>query len=873
GNRGLGTTTLASDGTLVETPAIFAIAANGSRSLTQSTAAANGIIWNCVASELLLTEMYIANFTLKLIQDALVAHNLYQATDIVKADPIVQARTMAVFNDPANVVHITSAAGYYSYVESNKALFGKPMTESAISTTVLKRDLDLSNGASMGSNVRNLLTMATDVSDMYSLQRITASSPDVIIETRVLGGMFGGYNGFKNDPLHNTMGVYKLSEQVSQHTSGQHALDYFSQEQTIANWYANYEVTQKANNNLLSFVVGRFGTIRVEAFRNILVPTTSDAYETLCYQALMRRVSQIVWLTALRLHPTLQYFVYTSAQNDVTDYAWFRQQMMVNEVVGESPQGARVHMPYSALFVSPNLGNGWPLIPLLDALAQVHSASFLRSQIMLEMNNSFTALIELELGLINFRDQAHCPIGLTTFGVTTTDSLASLYKKIFPGLDGLVQDVVANVAATHTQMQSSLAMTISVPPAYLIGTGTSSPFQGPPIPFNHTPLGVGLTRLCLKNGPFPSAIAALQASMVCYNTLDTRDLTLSWRCWSETLSSGEVRASYSSVHLRLVVFSAWTIGIVMNAIGEFLSLRFVVRLWRIWRLTRFDLAEWERGLLLSTHCQSLGGSVTVFESAILACSSLPLLFGYRLPQDPGFVTSTKSLRLKGFDEFIMTLGLTWTIHLGMEVVSRLITLHHKSNWFLAQNVLVKLGLTIAVYVLLLVTRDEVSYSNAIGSLFGIWLFALLSGFGSMLLCVFWDRPPASKIFVDGLTSSEDEIGDSFTKADLPRNRLGYLSQQQGRWSLVGIALEGWRGVATGPKSFLMACENVLLHLSAGGTVEPTRCREISPADFDALAQATQLMKKRASVAPQADMAVAYRVDDAIMATHDTRLAW
>ncbi|KAF0702642.1 hypothetical protein As57867_007735, partial [Aphanomyces stellatus] len=84
GNRGLGTTTLASDGTLVETPAIFAIAANGSRSLTQSTAAANGIIWNCVASELLLTEMYIANFTLKLIQDALVAHNLYQATDIVK---------------------------------------------------------------------------------------------------------------------------------------------------------------------------------------------------------------------------------------------------------------------------------------------------------------------------------------------------------------------------------------------------------------------------------------------------------------------------------------------------------------------------------------------------------------------------------------------------------------------------------------------------------------------------------------------------------------------------------------------------------------------------------------------------------------------
>ncbi|KAF0695726.1 Aste57867_13462 [Aphanomyces stellatus] len=874
GNRGLGTTTFAADGTLVETPVIFANVANGSRSLAQSTAAANGIIWNCVASELLLTEVYIAKFTLKLIQDALVDHNLYQATSILKADPIVQARTMAVFNDPANVVHITSAAGYYSYVESNKALFEKPMTESAISTAVLKRDLDLSNGASMGSNVRNLLTIASDVSDMYSLQRIIASSPDVIIETRVLGGMFGGYNGFKNDPLHNTMGVYKLSEQVSQHTSGQHALDYFSQEQKIADWYANYEVTQKASGNLLSFVVARFGTIRVEFFKNVMVAVTTDTYETLCYQALMRRVSQIVWLTALRLHPVLQYLTYTSAQNDMSDYAWFHQQMMINEVVGENAYGKRVHLPYNALFVSPNLGNGWPLIPLLDALAKVHSASFLHNQIMREMNTSFTSLIELELGLINFRDQPHCPIGLNTFGVTKDETLASLYAKIYPGFDGLVQDILANVAAVHTQMQSSLAMTVRVPPAYLTDTRTSSQFafEGPPVQFAHTPLSVGLMRLSTKEAPFPSAVATLQTSMVCYNTLEARYLTTSSRCWAETLSSGEVRASYSSVHLRLVIFSAWAIDVIMNAIGEFISLRYAIRMWHIWRLTGLDLAEWERGLLLSTHLQSLGGSVTAFESAMLACSSLPLLFGYRLPQDPGFVASTKSLRLKGFDEFIMTLGLTWTIHLGMEVGSRLVTLHHKSSWFLAQNVAAKLVLTIAVYVLLIVTRDsELNYSNSIGSLIGIWCFALFSGFGSMLLSALFDSS-AKNVAANDLdaakiaASSNDEIADSFTKAGLPRNRLGYLSQQQGRWSLVGIVLEGWRGVATGPKSFLMACENVLLHLSAGGTVVPTRCRDISPADFDVLAQATNMMKKRSSVAPQVDSVVAYKLTDAITAT-------
>ncbi|KAF0692230.1 hypothetical protein As57867_016614, partial [Aphanomyces stellatus] len=867
GNRGLGTTTLASDGTLVETPAIFAIAANGSRSLTQSTVAANGIIWNCVASELLLTEMYIANFTLKLIQDALVAHNLYQATDIVKENLIVQARSMEMFNDPANVVHITSAAGYYSYVESNKALFGKPMTESAISTTVLKRDLDLSNGASMGSNVRNLLTMATDVSDMYRLQRITASSPDVIIETRVLGGMFGGYNGFKNDPLHNTMGVYKLSEQMSQHTSGQHALDYFSQEQKIADWYANYEVTQKTSGNLLSNVVTRFGTIRVEDLKTVLVPTTLDGYETLCYQSLMRRVAQIVWLTALRLHPALQYLVYTSAQNDVSDYAWFRQQMMVDEVVRENPHGGRVHIPYYAQFISSGLGNGWPLIPLLSALSQVHTAKFLHSQIMLEMNETFTSLVELEAGLVNFRDQPHCPIGLSAFGVTSTDTLTSMYTKVYTGFDGLVHDVIANVATAYTQMSLSLAMDISVPPTYLKDSLPS--FEGPPVQFTHTPLGVGLIRLSMKHAPFQSAITALQASMVCYNTLETRYLTLSSRCWSETLSSDEVRASYSSMHLRLIVFSAWTIGIVTNAIGEFLSLRFVVRMWRIWRLTRFDLADWELGLLFSTHLQSLGGSVGVFESVMLACSSLPLLFGYRLPQDPDFVASTTSLHLKGWDEFIMALGLTWTTHLGMELASRLVTLHHKSKWFLAQNVAAKLVIAIVVYALLALTRDpELNYSYAIGSLIGIWCFALFAGFGSMVLSVLWDRPSSAKIFIDGLPSGEDEIADSFIKAGLPRNRLGYLSQQQGRWSLVGIALEGWRGVATGPRSFLMACENVLLHLSAGGTVEPMRCRDILPSDFDVLTRATNVMKKRTAVGPKANSMEVNNIDNAI--AYDTK---
>ncbi|KAF0714700.1 Aste57867_3740 [Aphanomyces stellatus] len=401
------------------------------------------------------------------------------------------------------------------------------------------------------------------------------------------------------------MGVYKLSEQDV--SNGQHSLDYFDQEQAIADWYANYEVTQKVMN------FDRF---------NILANVTTDTFETLCYQPLMRRMSQIVWLTTVRLHSVLQYLIYSSAQNDMSDHALFRQQILIDELVGEWPYGKRAHIPYFALF---------PLLPLLTALSQVHLASFLQTQIMTEMNSSFTSLVSLEFGWVNFRGQPHCLIGVDTFGVTSTDSLATMYIKIFPAIKGRVQDVIANSAPAHAHMEASLAMSIRVSPAYL----------GPPIQFTHSPLGLGLLRLCTSHASsFPQTMSTLRASMVCYNTLETRrSMRLCDRCGHEC---------------------DWCVALDALRCSH---------MWHLWRLTKFDLTDWECGLLLSTHLQSLGGAVTLFESAMLTGSSLPLLFGYHLPQDHGFVVSTTSLRLRGFDELLVTLGLTWIIHFGMEIGS------------------------------------------------------------------------------------------------------------------------------------------------------------------------------------------------------------
>ncbi|KAF0714701.1 Aste57867_3741 [Aphanomyces stellatus] len=102
GNRGLGTTVLRV-GSLVETPALF----NLPTSNNSIGIATGGVIWNCIASvhfrEQELTEMYVANFTLQLIQDSLVAHNLYHASPIMAADPTILVRAMTVFSNPAPI--------------------------------------------------------------------------------------------------------------------------------------------------------------------------------------------------------------------------------------------------------------------------------------------------------------------------------------------------------------------------------------------------------------------------------------------------------------------------------------------------------------------------------------------------------------------------------------------------------------------------------------------------------------------------------------------------------------------------------------------------------------------------------------------------
>ncbi|RHY05891.1 hypothetical protein DYB36_004723 [Aphanomyces astaci] len=713
------------DGELIESPDLLALVSNDA---TTSQSQIATTIYDCLVSELVLTDVYIANYTMWLVQTALASRYLYNAAAPETPNP----RNPLVHDKAVDFLqrerlYITSAAGYFSFEETTHMLFSTPMTSTAISSTTIKRDLGLSNADTLGSSVQHIRTLVADKDRYFSTRRILPGPDDnaVIVETRLLGGRYGGYLGFKASMLHNTMGVFKLSERpTTPSTLNDSTLLYFDQDAAIAKWYAAYE-NEKGTGNLLSRVTEHFGTIRVKYPHGIMEPVTTDTYETSCYQALMRRVS-----------------------------------------------------------------------------------------------------------------------------VTKDDTLDTMYEKVFPAFSSLVQDIIVRAAPVQTKMEADLQLTVRVPLEYLSDTRPTNrtsdalfPFQGPPIQWTHTPLGVGLMRLSTKENPFQDNVDVLHHSLVCYDTLETRYLTRSVRCWSETLSSGEVRASYSSANLRVVLFSAWAIGVMLNALGVFIALRYVAKLYRMWHLTRFDLAKWELGLLLSTHFQSLGGVISIHETATLASSSLALQFAFRMPQDPGFVVSTTSFRRPYFDELIITLGMTWAIHLGMEL-GGLVVSHRHNHW------VVKAGLSAAVYALLVATQSP-NYNFAIATLIGIWLVALLSGF----ICIAFN----SALVVDRRLSPKTcqvhsvSVGSSGIPDDTkvrPHPPVGHLSQRNGRWSLLGIVLEGWRGVQTGTQSFLMARQNVLVHLLPGRTVEPLVCRVISPLDFNQLVQAMATMKNRDEAAPK-----------------------
>ncbi|DBA02794.1 TPA: hypothetical protein N0F65_006584 [Lagenidium giganteum] len=204
------------------------------------------------------------------------------------------------------------------------------------------------------------------------------------------------------------------------------------------------------------------------------------------------------------------------------------------------------------------------LVPTVDDVETKLAA------IMLEKSTTFFSLLKLENGKQMMKDSAHCFFGWSTLGVNATDGKARMWRK----LHSTVNEALQIVETIHDQMNAAIG-SVTNPGEYLTDSRASSSFTylGPAVYWRPLVLSVGLMRLSSKLSPTSEDLQPLRKSLVCYNSLETRFLNISTRCWVEPLNKLETRLKSTSKDLRQLWISMWSPGVVLNCIGAVVAMR------------------------------------------------------------------------------------------------------------------------------------------------------------------------------------------------------------------------------------------------------------------------------------------------------------
>ncbi|DBA03870.1 TPA: hypothetical protein N0F65_004560 [Lagenidium giganteum] len=728
------------------------------------------VLESCFGSEILLARYYINIFAGQIIQQALTANNQYDPVDAVN----ITADFSSVLEDILRYdMHLTSGAGHQQFMDEQKKFAGNLMTQHTVSIMNYKRDRPMTGAMLMGSSPRNMDYLQYYPNSYYSYVDtwLEDNNKTFVTDLRQLGAKYAGYNGFKFDFTHNTMGVQRLSERRRTEGTG-YPTDWFEQEAVIAAWYRKHEVND--SNSLIKLGERVWGPDS---------PTTGQDMN--CMEGMFRKLTQTVWITALRQKPVLSHLVYMSMEDPDDPATWFYKQMLVTNVVGETICGIRVQFPFSHEDGPPINGESWVLITLLSAFLKVYSPSELHAMIMAEMPVTFMNLLEIEAGQLMFKDAVHCYVGWKTLGVNASDDRRSVWTKLNTTFSKMINETLHVVEAIHTQMTGAVGAATVIPTAYVETPRSNSIFRysGPPVYWQHQPLNVGLMRLSASRSPTQQEMQPLRDSLRCYNTLEMRFLNISTRCWAEPQNKQEARYKMTSEGLRMLKFSVWSLGIVVNINAAVISFRFAHRIAELWRHSRFSDMGWT--MALNLDIQGIG-LLSMDGIVIMAFSSVPMILSYHLPIDPAFVPpgSTSVNENKVFAEFMVLLSLTWFVRLGIELGVKVIHLKHYNWWFSLLTSRIRLAtIIIIIFIRLGMPINGVNYNQGLTKFIVSCVVSVVLGFLSVLLSVFFDKEN---------NHSTDRLSRLMVQNRFPRNVHGVIGQLEAGWIHAGMLMEGWR---------------------------------------------------------------------------------
>ncbi|DBA04954.1 TPA: hypothetical protein N0F65_006956 [Lagenidium giganteum] len=729
-------------------------------------------IVSCATSEVIFGCIYVRHYVIGLIQEALQKYGLYNyASGWIATPPYIENRTKVLFTSALSV-EVTVGAGFKKFLDIKRTLFTVLMTEKSNSSVLLKRDRALQGAMLMGSSIRNVWHLCRYPNSFYSYMtpEVNNVTDALELEYRQIGALHAGFNGMKFDFTRNTMAVLKLSEQSKVETVNR-TLATFALEQELANWYRDYEV--RPDTGLVALVQQHFGSMDG-------VDGTKQVH---CYQGLLRKIAQVAWIMALRLQPVMNHLVYTAMVDGGDPASWTLKQMLLSEVVAEDPYGNRVHMPYVRTSISADLGNAWPMIPLLAAFCSVRGSTFVLQELLLQMNSTYNQLIELEAGNSQLRDVVFCPIGQQSANVSAHDSKDEMYAKIYPLLVGVITDLLGRVDEIHKLMETEV-VSVQVRREIVLYDRYHSifNFEGSPVYWQNSALGIGLMRLTSKEAPFPEDLRRVQSTMVCYNTLELRYLNTSTRCWNEVSSVEEVRQKRFSEGLRVIVFSTWSMGIVLNLIGAYVAVTYTWTLWRSWVLSEKE--PFSIDLALNLDIQSIG-LMNMSKCCIMAFSVIPLIFSIHLPPDDEFM-KTRTDMPPWWNECIVALCMTWFVRLGMEMGRYFVQLRHFNLWFYIITMRVRNCSVIFTFLLRqTIPQTAGDFDTGIAKLILSCLVSTILGF----LLVF-----SSRFVMTDDRYSRDKLSQLLARGNFDRTWYGVLGQSPSGWSHAGLLFEGWRAV-------------------------------------------------------------------------------
>lgn len=748
---------------------------------------------SCVAAELVVGQFYSRTFILNIIQSALVRFSLFDGT----SESIVVPSTTDAILQPifAFDLHVTSGAQSGKIqVEHTNFLKHFRMGSLTMVTSQLKLDHAFSSTTQVtGSSMRMLQFMAffPDILSVFESETKGAGSSAYDYQNyKLIGAAASGINAFKDSATGaNTWMVYPLAEIG---TTEAPADSWWDEAEEYASWFQEQEGDMNtAPFRVFNSHLGISSTLRITP--------ADDNNQTRCHRALFKVLGKVAYLALVDRSKPTSYLMFMS-EVSVDHRTWLLNQVFAEELVGENFFGDRVAFPYrSGAFTRKDDGSAWVVIPLLNAMIEHFGVLETLTSILQEIDRSFTDFVKASNGDLQFPDAASCHVsGLNTATQTASagDKVNDIYAKIYPGLEASLSDLLALVPDLYTKMSVAMASKridiVTFTSDQIVGTPVVTELTegfGPPNYWKPTAFTAGLRKFWPPRTPPKATVQQMRAASHCYQMLELRYLNTTTRCFTEPNSVKVQRRMYASEAMRKFFMSLWSMAVMLNTMAWVIVLKYLEKLLKAWRVTRFECLDLQVALQLNLQGM---GVLNISQSLLLLVATLPSLLGFHLPRDSTFVLPHQDGHLpKILVDLLVTLSMSWFMKLGFEFSNNRISPKRPADWYYVFRL--RLLVLALIFVLRLIAPEKSGHDDSSYQMWKLVLTCVISLFlGACVTCVVFLPERRGKVTVGDRKEGHDAVLAALVKQNLPLNRYGVLGRTSRGWSTTGLIVGGWK---------------------------------------------------------------------------------